>query len=110
VITEQELKAEMPIVVQIDAQEIGLMYATRTTPYEFAQYLLSKLRAVGGPVEGTLRLSLTHGGLYKMRESPDGPGCFDYTWLPPAWQTAMNEQGGIMPDTDPRGVKLEVRA
>jgi hypothetical protein len=107
-ITEQELLREKPLVVRITAQEVGLMYATRTTPYEYMQFILGRLRETGGPVEGTLHLKLTHGNVYRVKNSPEGPGVFDFMWVPPAWAQAMNEQGGIMGDVDPSGVKMEV--
>lgn len=106
-ITEQDLLAEKPIVIRLTAQEIGFLYATKTSPYEFTQTLLTKLREVGGPVEGVIRQWLTHGQLCRIKNSIEGEGFFDYCWVPPCWAAAMNAQGGL-DDGSPTGRRLEV--
>ena len=73
-----------PVVLTVDAQTIGAMYAKRCTPYEYSQMLLERFKALGVPVEGALRHRLVMGQIAKVK--PD-PGMQDefirYLWLPP---------------------------
>jgi len=81
---------ERPIMIALDAQEIGRMWATKTSPTAFNQYLLEKFRAAGAPVEGVLKLTLAHGRLARLKPEMNAPqDGFRYMWLPDAWATAM---------------------
>lgn len=72
-----------PVMVSLTAQEIGAMYAARTTPDKFAQEILLRMRAAGAPVEGTEgSLTLAHGVLTRMKSHPSGrKDLFGYLWL-----------------------------
>ncbi len=41
---------ERPIMIALDAQEIGRMFASKTSPTAFNQYLLERFLAAGAPV------------------------------------------------------------
>lgn len=103
-ITEVELSKEQPILVTLDAQEIGVLTVSGTSPYDFIQYLLAKLKQNGGPVEGVLDYKLAHGRLLRIKESAQGKGFFDYMWLPDSWLAAINELGGLVSMDNPGGV------
>ena len=77
-----ELIAEKPICVALHAQEIGKLHTTKTTPFEYMQGLLYRLRLAGAPVEGISTLRLAHGKVFKMRQSNLGPAWVSYIWLP----------------------------
>ena len=94
---EPELK---PISVALHAQEIGKLYADRTSPTAFAQYLLQQFKAAGAPVDGQVHLRLAHGKIYKMKAHPWGRSWIGYMWLPEemvrrlgAWRTANGVAG-----------------
>ena len=74
--------ADKPVVVWLDAQDLGVLYSQRTTPNEFNQYLLRKLRDAGAPVEGQAILKLAHGAVAKVKPDPllHEMG-FRYIWL-----------------------------
>ena len=73
----------VPIVVSLDAQEIGRLYAYSPSPYHFMQELLRKFKAAGAPVEGVLKLRLAHGAVVKVKQQPGQMKMsFDYMWLP----------------------------
>ncbi len=76
---EAELK---PIHVALHAQEIGKMFAERTKPFQFRQYLLEQFRAAGAPVSGIVLLKLDHGHIMKLQTSPLGKEFLPYVWLP----------------------------
>jgi hypothetical protein len=85
-----------PMVVTLDAQEIGALYAARATPWDFNQNLLSKFKAAGAPVEGVLELKLAHGQVYKMKDDLlQRPGIFTYAWLSEGYCAALDEAGGV---------------
>lgn len=109
-VTEQELRTgpQKPITVTVYAQEVGELTARRTQPYEYLQYILAKLRAAGGPVEGTLHLRITHGALLRVKQSAAGPGQFDFIWLPEAWMERINQLGGLHSAASPGGIRLHV--
>lgn len=87
-----------PIAVEFDPQEIGIMYAQHYTPEQFNHELLTKLKAAGVPVEGTLKLRLAHGQVYKVREEMAGRGKFVYMWLPEAYVHGISQRGGLHAD------------
>lgn len=72
-----------PVVLTVDAQTIGAMYASRATTFQYTQMLLERFKALGVPVEGALRHRLCFGQIAKVK--PD-PGMQDqwirYIWLP----------------------------
>ena len=72
-----------PIALRLVGYEIALLYRDKTTPYEFAQELLRRFRALGAPVEGMATLKLSHGKVFKLRSKP-GDASFNYLWLPEA--------------------------
>jgi hypothetical protein len=104
----EDMQRELPVTVTITAQEFGVIYNQRLTPFEYTQYILGRLKVAGAPVEGTLTLRLKYGNLCRVKESIQGPGQFDFMWLPPAWAQAINEQGGLA-DGTPTGCKMVVR-
>lgn len=107
-ITPEELEAEKPIVVSLTAQDIGTLYAQNYSPYMFQQYIMEKLKEAGcTAIEGVIRYKLVRGTLMRVRESLQGPGYFDYCWLPPAWIAAVNERGGFICE-NPEGLKVAV--
>lgn len=87
-----------PIAVEFNPQEIGIMYAQHYTPEQFNHELLTKLKAAGVPVEGTLKLRLAHGQVYKVREEMAGRGKFVYMWLPEAYVHGITQRGGLHSD------------
>lgn len=105
-VSEQDLAVEKPILVTLDAQEIGVLTVTKVTPYGFIQYLLAKLKQQGGPVEGVLDLRITHGRMLRIKESAQGKGFFDYLWLPDFWLQAINDMGGLVSMDNPGGVRV----
>lgn len=107
-ITDEELKTcQQPILITIDAQEIGQLYASKTNPFEFIQYLLAKLK-VRAPnlVEGVLTLKLTQGRLLKVKDSIQGRHYSDYLWLHPTWLARLNEMGGLASMDTPEGIQV----
>jgi hypothetical protein len=87
--------SQQPVVVKVDAQEIGTLHVTGTTPTGYMQYLLSKFKEAGVPVEGALSLKLAHGVVLRFKRSP--PGMFLYIWLPEELWDRMRQAGGLMP-------------
>lgn len=84
-----------PVVITLDAQEIGALYKANGGPPAFLQYLLNKFKAEGVPVEGVLTKKLAHGKVFKVKQSPRGPGFFDYMWLPDSYVDKINSMGGV---------------
>jgi hypothetical protein len=72
---------EEPIMITIDAQEIGVCWKNKLTPTAFNQFLLENFKAAGAPVEGVINLKLARGKVCKMKSHPRGPGFFGYLWL-----------------------------
>jgi hypothetical protein len=83
-----------PVVLTVDAQTIGAMYASRATPFQYTQMLLERFKALGVPVEGMLRHRLVMGKIAKVK--PD-PGMQDqwirYIWLPDEHVQALAQAG-----------------
>lgn len=77
-----EIVAEKPICVALHAQEIGKLHATKTTPFEYMQGILYRLRLAGAPIEGISTLRLAHGKVFKMHNHPLGRAWIGYLWLP----------------------------
>ncbi len=71
-----------PVSVALHAQEVGKLYAVKTTPFEYMQGLLYRFRQAGAPVEGEAILKLAHGQIFKMRSHPWGKDWVGYLWLP----------------------------
>ena len=90
---------EKPVVIELDAQEIGALYAARTNPDDFRQYILQKFKAAGVRVEGSLYLRLAYGEIARFRAEQQ-PGKFHYVFLPEAYayalRAAQKQAGGIL--------------
>lgn len=82
---------EHPIMIVITAQEIGRMWAAKSSPTVYNQMLMEKFRAAGAPVEGVLNLTFAHGRLARVRPSREHAGEFGYVWLPDLWAAKMVE-------------------
>ena len=96
--TEQELAqlgSDHPIAVTLDAQDIGRMHAARYTPDQFMAELMEKFRAAGAPVEGVIQPKFAHGKLARVKDHPQGPGCFGYVWLPENYVNSIMAMGGF---------------
>jgi len=81
-----------PIAVRVAGFEMAALYRNHATPYEFAQDLLRRFRAVGAPVEGMAVLKLAHGKVFKLRSKP-GDASFNYIWLPEAYVAGLGVAG-----------------
>jgi hypothetical protein len=92
---EQEIAKEIlagpkPIAVTISTIDIQMLVACNTSPTQYIQLILAKLKDAGAPVEGTLNLKLAHGKLFKMKDNPlEEKDCFTYIWLPEAYVDGM---------------------
>jgi hypothetical protein len=94
------------IVVTMDAQEIGSLYAQGYDPRQFKRLLLAKLRQAGAPVEGVLEPKLAHGAVYKMRET-EPTERFRYIWLPEALDESLrrfSDNSGLAFDAEASAV------
>lgn len=85
-------RADKPIAIWLDAQELGVHVAKRGTPHEFNQLLLRKFRAAGAPVEGSDAgfLRLAHGAVARVKPDPllHAMG-WQYIWLSPEYVAAI---------------------
>ena len=80
-----------PILVTVDAQDIGRLYASNTNPSAFRQYLIERLREAGAPVEWSpAGLKFKYGELAKFKRESE-PGRFTYAWCPDTWVLRMKE-------------------
>ena len=87
-------RCDKPIAIWLDAQELGTLVAQRSTPNEFNQYLLRKLRDAGAPVEGMTILKLAHGAVAKERPDPAKMEFgWRYIWLPQEYVAAIAAGG-----------------
>ena len=97
--TVEELnQAGEPVVITLDAQDIGALTMARVTPYEFAQNLLIRFKEAGAPIEGTFHFKALHGAVFKMKDDLlKKPGIFTYIWLPQPYVDALNisKDGGL---------------
>lgn len=86
-----------PIAFTVSALDVRLLYATGTTPTEYGQLLLAKLKDCGGPVEGMgIKYKLAHGQLFKMRDNLLAPQEeFTYLWLDDAYVEGLKNVGGV---------------
>lgn len=85
-----------PIQACISADDIRHLYAAGTSPDKFNQLILAKLKDSGAPVEGTLRLRLAHGQVYKVKDNPTKPQeAFMYMWLPETMVHDMARLDGV---------------
>ena len=85
-----ELGGLKPIAVAISTHDIQVLYATRVSPDDYAQLILAKLKDAGAPVEGSLRLKLAHGQVYKLKTNPlKEQDYFEYLWLPMPYVAAL---------------------
>jgi hypothetical protein len=84
------LAGPKPVSVEISTRDIQMLYAMRTSPAQFMQLILAKLKDAGAPVEGALNLRLAHGKVFKMKDDPlqEQPS-FTYLWLPEAYVDGM---------------------
>lgn len=84
-----------PVIIYVDAQEIGELYVGKASPNKFAQYLLSKFKDTKHvPVEGADILRLAHGQVVKFKEPPE-KGTFAYCWLPENYFSLMEKAGAF---------------
>lgn len=81
-----------PIVVRMDAQEIGTFTAMRFGPKDFEQAILLKLRDAGAPMEGDLNLKPAHGLVGKLK-GDFSDTFFLYVWVPEAWVDRLRVMG-----------------
>lgn len=85
-----------PIVASIDCQTMAAWYVMDgANPYKFNQKILAALRDRGAPIEGALHLKPAHGRIARIKNSPKGPGWFDYVWLPDQFVKALELAGGV---------------
>jgi hypothetical protein len=80
------------VTVKVLGYEIAALYADKTGPYAFNQLLLERFQAAGAPVEGTIRLRLARGKVFKIKSQP-GDASFRYVWLPDEHCQALGVQG-----------------
>jgi len=87
-----------PIAVFIPAIDIRMLYAARTSPEQFNQCILARLKDAGAPVEGTIHLKLAHGAVAKKKSNPlVDEGGFTYLWLSEEYVRAiMTAKGGVL--------------
>jgi hypothetical protein len=87
---QETLAGPKPVSVEISTGDIQMLYAMRTSPAQFMQLILAKLKDAGAPVEGALNLRLAHGKVFKMKDDPlrEQPS-FTYLWLPEAYVDGM---------------------
>ena len=84
---------DKPIGVALDPQTLGRLYADRTSPYVFQQFLLEQLKQVGcTAVEGTIKFKLTRGKVFKLKARP-GEMMFRYVWLAGPLCAALGVEG-----------------
>jgi hypothetical protein len=91
-VTEEELKTESPapIAVTVSTDDVRALFACETTPYQYMQLILAKLKDAGAPVEGMLELRLAHGKVAKLKDSALEPQTeFTYVWLPELYVHAI---------------------
>ena len=91
---EDLVNSPPPVAVTMDAQEIGVFYASNLSPVEFNQMLMAKFKDAGAPVEGTLHLRFAHGQMYKLKSQP-GEMEFTYLWLGEAYVDGLAALGGV---------------
>jgi hypothetical protein len=86
-----------PIIIAVDAQDIGRLYANKANPRKYNQFLMELFRQAGAPVEGILDLKFKHGAMARFIKEAK-PGVFHYAWLPENWvvnlKTAQKQAGG----------------
>jgi len=96
VVDSQIIAAAAPgdrvVAIKVAGFEIAALYADKTGPYAFAQLLLERFKAAGAPVEGTIRLRLARGKVFKIKSQP-GDASFRYVWLPDEHCQAMGVAG-----------------
>lgn len=92
---EEAQRADKPVAVWLSAYELQGLYARdEARPYDFNQYILRKLRDAGAPVEGALRLKLSHGAVARVKPDPGRQEMgFKYIWLPEQHVRAIAAKG-----------------
>ena len=94
----QELsRAPKPIAITVPTDDIQALFMCGTGPDAYNQLLLAKLKDAGGPVEGSIRLRLCTGKLFKMKDSVlQEQTEFTYMWLPDefVWAIAQGDPMG----------------
>lgn len=79
-----------PIAVTISTDDVQALFACNTSPFQYNQLLLAKLKDAGGPVEGELTLKLAHGKFFKVKDSIfQEQSEFTYLWLSDAYVEAV---------------------
>lgn len=93
-VVQELLQGPKPISISVSTDDVQALFACNTHPDQYNQLLLAKLKDAGGPVEGSLRLRLAHGKLFKMKDSiMQEQTEFTYLWLPDAYVEAVGQVG-----------------
>lgn len=83
---QEVLQGPKPISIEISANDVQALFACNTSPDQYNQLILAKLKDAGAPVEGTLRLKLAYGAVCKVKDQPHiEQTSFVYMWLPEAY-------------------------
>lgn len=92
-LVEQLDIADQPCGIVVDAQTLGRLWADKCSPAEFNQFLFMQLKAAGcSAVEGTLKMKLNRGKVFKIKSVP-GEMEFRYMWLAPVLCAALGVAG-----------------
>jgi hypothetical protein len=93
-VAQELVQGPKPISISVSTNDVQALFACGTSPDQYNQLLLAKLRDAGAPVEGTLRLRLAHGKLFKMKDSVmQEQSEFTYLWLPDGYVEAIGQVG-----------------
>lgn len=93
-VVKELIQGPKPISISVSTRDIQALFACQTSPDQYNQLLLAKLKDAGGPVEGTIRLRLAHGKLFKLKDSiMQEQSEFTYLWLPEAYTAAIDGGG-----------------
>lgn len=89
-----ETKGPKPIAVTVSTSDVHALFMCDTSPDAYNQLILAKLKDAECPaVEGLARLKLTHGQVYKLKDSVFQEQVeFTYLWLPSAYVASMSPE------------------
>jgi hypothetical protein len=80
-----------PVAIAVSANDIGKLYHDGASPFVFTQFLLERFKAAGVRVEGSVKMKLASGEVYKVKDQ--GPSeWFRYVWLPPAYVQGLKDR------------------
>ena len=95
--TEEILHAPKPIGARISTADVRALFACNTSPDAYMQCILGALKDAGAPVEGTIRLRLSHGAVAKVKDSVlQEQDYFEYIWLSEEYVAAIASGAGGM--------------